>query len=102
MIKIDTAKGEIKEMQLRGTTSELCSDMALLVYSFYRDLRKRDQKMAKKFPELMAHAISTGMAMAEIFELAERSTEKAEKATNTEDFANDFMNFLYGGEEEDE
>lgn len=97
MIKIDTANGEIKEMKLHGTASELCADMALLIYSFYGDLKKQNQKMAKKFPELMAHAISTGMAMAEVFEVVE-NTEDAE---DTEDFANDFMNFLYGGEEDE-
>lgn len=97
MIKIETAKGEIKEMTLKGTTAELCADMAILVYSFYSDLKKQDQKMAKKFPDLMAHAISTGMAMADVCEVA----ENAKNAKNTEDFANDFMNFLYGGEEDE-
>lgn len=99
MIKIDTAKGEIKEMMLQGTTSELCADMALLVYSFYSDLKKQNQKMAKKFPELIVHAISTGMAIADTFEVAEKLAENAENTDGTEDFASDFMNFLYGEEE---
>lgn len=99
MIKIDTAKGEIKEMMLQGTTSELCADVALLVYSFYSDLKKQNPKMAKEFLGLVAHAISTGMAMAEVFKEDEESAENAENTKSTEDFASDFMNFLYGEEE---
>ena len=105
MIELRTEDGTIKKLEMHGTLCELGADLSVVIGAIYIALSKdmgANAEARKELREMLIHSMSIGLAGVDLvdkIECGEKQRKKTKKEVELDDFANDFLKFLYGDDE---
>ena len=122
MIKIHTEKGKVLECEAKGKVSELVADFASIIGYINLQISKKDVMEGLMFEEEMMHALQVAFSVnpyinnspeaqaymekeidrmeKEINDILGKRKEKKQENDNNSNFADDFLKFLYGADDQ--